>query len=270
MVKVKEDLSGWIMKEHGVPDSKLIVIRQTEDYIKPSGKHEARWLCQCDCGSNKEVITSSSSLKSGKTKSCGCILKELSVIHCKALHKTNSVDLTGEYGIGWTLNTNAEFYFDLEDYDKIKNYCWCEVIDKNKGYRWLNAWDVNTNKLVKMHQIILGKYCDHVNRNTLDNRKKNLRPSTFSENMKNRSKFKNNTSGITGVSWNSKCQKWVSYINDNNHKRIWLGKFVDKEDAIRARLKAEQEYYGDFAPQRHLFKQYDIIPTKQNDLEEAI
>lgn len=34
MVKVKEDMTGWIMSEHGVPDSKIKVIKQTEDYIK--------------------------------------------------------------------------------------------------------------------------------------------------------------------------------------------------------------------------------------------
>ena len=39
-----------------------------------------------------------------------------------ALKKYNRYDLSGEYGIGWTTNTNHVFYFDLEDYEKIKDY----------------------------------------------------------------------------------------------------------------------------------------------------
>ena len=43
-----------------------------------------------------------------------------------------------------------------------------------------------------------------------------------------------------------------------NQKSIWLGEYVDKDDAIKARLLAEVKYFGDFAPQRHLFRQYGI------------
>ena len=45
-----------------------------------------------------------------------------------------------------------------------------------------------------------------------------------------------------------------------------LGYFNIKEDAIKTRLEAEAKYYGEFAPQRHLFEQYGI--TQQNDLSE--
>jgi hypothetical protein len=41
-------------------------------------------------------------------------------------------------------------------------------------------------------------------------------------------------------------------------KQIHLGMFENKEDAIKARLEAEAKYFGDFAPQRHLFEQYKI------------
>ena len=54
--------------------------------------------------------------------SCGCMLHDI---------KGNKYDLNREYGIGWTSNTNQEFYFDLEDYDKIKNYTWLET---DSGY----------------------------------------------------------------------------------------------------------------------------------------
>ena len=45
MVKVQIDMTGWVMSEHGVSDSRLTVIRQDEDHISPNGKRYARWLC---------------------------------------------------------------------------------------------------------------------------------------------------------------------------------------------------------------------------------
>ena len=116
-----------------------------------------------------------------------------------------------------------------------------------------------------MHQLIAVKYYDHIDRNPLNNRKENLRPSTFSENMQNRGVFKNSTSQITGVHHRKQDNMWMAYINKNN-KRIYLGYFVNKEDAIIARLRAEIKYFGKFAPQRHLFEQYGIN-TIQNDLD---
>ena len=43
-----------------------------------------------------------------------------------------------------------------------------------------------------------------------------------------------------------------------NGKNIHLGVFEDKEDAIKERLNAEVKYFGEFAPQTHLFKEYGI------------
>lgn len=51
--------------------------------------------------------------------------------------------------------------------------------------------------------------------------------------------------------------KWRARIHIGA-KEIYLGEFIDKESAIRARLIAEKEYFKEFAPQRHLFEQYGI------------
>ena len=47
-------------------------------------------------------------------------------------HKTNVYDLTGDFGVGYTLNTNEEFYFDLENYNLIKDYGWYKHTLKRK------------------------------------------------------------------------------------------------------------------------------------------
>ena len=118
--------------------------------------------------------------------------------------KYNQYDLSGEYGIGWTSNTNKEFYFDLEDYDKIKNYCWREYTQKDCGHVTLRTRDRESGKNIMMHWLVFEKYCDHINRNPLDNRKSNLRSATAKENARNCSVAKNNTSGVIGVTWNKR------------------------------------------------------------------
>ena len=246
---------------------RLTVVEQADDYIVPkTGRHYPQWLCECSCEEHNKVIVMGNRLtaKNG-TKSCGCLTKELSsarmrknvaTYNRKNKHKINSVNLDGEYGIGLTTNTHKEFYFDLEDYDKIKDYCWNEHISKN-GYHALEARDRQTGKVIRMHWLIVGKYYDHKNNNPLDNRKSNLRIASQQENCQNNSLSKNNTSGYTGVSWSKRENKWVSHIRVDK-KQKFLGYFLQKEDAILARLEAEAKYYGEFSPQRHLFAEYGI------------
>lgn len=248
MIKVREDLTGqWF--------ERLLVIEQTEDYVSPSGVRKAQWLCECSCSEHKRIIVQGASLKKGATKSCGCIREETTRERGRHNHKVNRYDLSGEYGIGWTINTGCEFYFDLNNYDKIKDYCWYERVNDD-GYRSLCALVMGQS--IKMTNLLGYKNHDHINRNPLDNRDKNLRPTTAAENARNHSLSKRNTSGISGVCWDKSCSKWTAYIKDNG-KSKHLGVFSDKHDAIVARLRAELKYYGEaFAPQRHLFEKYGI------------
>ena len=79
---------------------------------------------------------------------------------------------------------------------------------------------------------------DHIDRNKLNNRIDNLRDVTQQENCKNKSKDKRNTSGITGVHWHKALGKWRAQGRVDN-KRIHLGYFTDKLDAIAARKSWE-------------------------------
>lgn len=70
MVKTRKNLTGLRF-------GKLVVIKQTEDYVSPKGKHEAKWLCKCDCGNEVSVLGSCLNEDNTKgTKSCGCVSKE--------------------------------------------------------------------------------------------------------------------------------------------------------------------------------------------------
>lgn len=243
MVKVKIDMTGWKMSEHGVPDSKLTVMKQDEDYVKPSGKRETVWLCQCDCGSNPIRVTQTH-LKNGHTLSCGCLQRDARVkngLTTKNLipntKKYNNYDLSGEYGIGLT-SKGEEFYFDLEDYNLIKDYCW--YINKN-GYVESNG--------TYLHVLIMqpkdGEYVDHIKHKKYDNRKSKMRIVNPGQSAINRGIQSNNTSGVPGVSFHKASQRWFGYIKLNGQQ---IRKYADsKEEAIDIRYQLEERYFGEFS-----------------------
>lgn len=102
-------------------------------------------------------------------------------------------------------------------------------------------------RLYKAHRIIwlwcngyLPDETDHDNGVRSDNRLSNLRATSHAGNMKNKGKRKDNRSGVTGVGWHAKDRRWVAHITVGGRQRR-LGGFVDKDEAISARLRAEKE-----------------------------
>jgi hypothetical protein len=256
MVKVKRNLIGEVF-------GRLTVIKQVDDYIDPSGKHFARWLCKCSCGDDKYIEVTGTHLIGNQTRSCGCLKREKDIEKIIAQkennHKFNTYDLTGNYGVGYCSNTGNPFLFDLEDYDKIKNYCWYEYCKNN--YHKVLAKDCNNGVTITIYGLLVDyDICDHINRNTMDNRKSNLRPASHLQNSQNHSLRCDSSSGVSGVSFHKRDRIWQSYI-DVNKQRVRLGSFTNKDEAIRARLDAEAKYFGEFAPQMHLFEQYGIKIT---------
>lgn len=198
------------------------------------------WACKCDCGNEDIIYESTQTLRNGHALSCGCYKKEV-------LFKSNRYDLSGDFGIGYT-SDGKEFYFDLEDFDKISQYCWCF---NSKGYLHANA-RVGGGKDILLHRLITncpdGLEPDHIGgaKTKHDNRKRNLRIANDSENLSNIPIRSNNSSGVTGVSWNKQIKKWTAYITKSK-KRIYLGTFLNLEDAINARKEAERQYFGEYA-----------------------
>jgi len=82
---------------------------------------------------------------------------------------------------------------------------------------------------------------DHINHNQSDNRISNLREVTHRENMLNQSMCKNNTSGVTGVYWHKKNNKWFASIMVKG-VAIHLGISFDKFEMMCARKSAEIKY----------------------------
>lgn len=219
---------------------RLTVIARSENYVTPKGVKHSRWLCRCDCGNPNLITVAGTHLKTKHTQSCGCFKIETQFNTHK---KYNVYDLSGEYGIGYTSNTNKPFFFDLEDYDKIKNYSWS--VNKD-GY--IVAYIDKDNPVCLLHRLIIktDKQVDHINHNKSDNRKYNLREVTATQNSMNKELLSQNTSGVTGVDWVQHINKWRARIKVNG-KEMHLGVFELFEDAVKVRKEAEDKYFGEFS-----------------------
>jgi len=114
------------------------------------------------------------------------------------------------------------------------------------GYRYVTI----KRKSYLFHRVIwalwYGKWpdgnIDHEDHNPLNNSISNLRDTTQMGNLQNASKSILNRSGATGVILFKRTGRWMAYITVN-YKRVHLGYFKDFNDAVVARLKA-QELYG--------------------------
>jgi hypothetical protein len=124
---------------------------------------------------------------------------------------------------------------DIDDYAYLCQWNWCyssggyAVKSRSKYGKEPASSDGST---IKMHNVIMpdDKIVDHINRNGLDNRRSNLRYVTHSQNMWNRSKHVNNTSGFVGVTLRKVTEKWEASIQAHG-KRKHLGEFNTPEEA---------------------------------------
>lgn len=89
------------------------------------------------------------------------------------------------------------------------------------------------------------KYIDHINHNTLDNRKNNLRIVTNSQNIINSKKSSNFINEDVGVEFDKRSGNWSARIEYKSN-RIYLGTFNNKKDAIKSRRKAEIKYFNKY------------------------
>lgn len=212
--------------------------------IEPIGKIDRQllWKCKCDCGNYTNVR--GSSLRSGRTRSCGCLSRKVASENLKRTNrKINRYEFHDGFAIIYDGNGN-EIIVDCDKVEYLVGICSWNV--GKDGYAHGNV----NGKTVKMHRILTsaesGSVVDHINHNRSDNRMDNLRICSQSENMKNTKWNSRNTSGAKGVSFHKARRKYQVNIRVNNHL-IHIGYFEDLQSAIEARKTAESKYFGEFA-----------------------
>ena len=149
---------------------------------------------------------------------------------------------------------------DDEDFEWLNIFKWRIMNRKNGGYAVTKGsyaaikGSLATNNPIKktilMHRVITncsqGMDVDHINHDTLDNQRHNLRICTHAENMQNQKVQSNRTNQFKGVCCLEKNNKWVAAICLKG-KRMHLGCFGDEKDAAKAYDKKAKELFGEFA-----------------------
>ena len=178
-----------------------------------------KWKYICDCGNIKEAFTSD--ITKGKVKSCGCERYKAKDIIDQRFGRLVARKSTGEVS--------------------------------NMGMKWIcecdcgNVVTMPIGKLTTGHTRSCG--CLNMSPKTIDKRKETSKKynvdGTRTVLLKKSELNKNNTSGVTGVTWSKKEGKWRAQIMFKR-KNYYLGDFDKIEDATRVRKLAEDKIHGEF------------------------
>jgi AP2 domain/HNH endonuclease len=149
------------------------------------------------------------------------------------------------------LTQNKVAMVDDEDYERLikrKWFAWRHPNPPNSFYAHSYEPPHHT---IKMHRAILNImdrtiHVDHINGNSLDNRKCNLRVATHRQNTKNAKLNIRSTSGYKGVTYYKPSHKWRAQIQFDGKKKH-LGYYLTKEEAAKAYNIAALEHHGEFA-----------------------
>lgn len=137
---------------------------------------------------------------------------------------------------------------DDADEDYLSQFRWSLKVSGSNMYarRWILG---GNGKFLPMHREIMCAYSgiqvDHIDGNTLNNQRSNLRLATPSQNQWNKGLYKNNTSGFKGVSWHKDTKRWQATIAANGKQKS-LGVFYSKQDAALAYKEAAAKLHGEF------------------------
>lgn len=143
---------------------------------------------------------------------------------------------------------------DVEDYVWLKKFSWRLRHINGKPYMFVRGF--------AMHQLVLVKEIppegkleiDHINRNSLDNRKSNLRWSNRQDNIRNCGPRSGGKSKYKGVSWHKHLGRWwaTAFLNG---KSVSLGYFEDEKQAALTYDEAVMQVYPESFLNRYIFSE---------------
>lgn len=218
---------------------------------------KSKCRCLCDCGN--EIIRHCNHIGT-TTFSCGCYQKERiaeggKVRSEKYRTEKNSYEINDDVCI-CTMNSGDKFLFDECDYDIVTSHTWFITGGKYK---------YATSEQGTFHRMIFGFpdcFVDHVNGNTLDNRRCNLRECTREQNIWNNTKPTKNKTGYRGVYENERGKKYSAKISAND-KTFTIGRFDNLEEAAHAYDRKAIELRGEFARTNFPRENYEKEVEKQ-------
>lgn len=144
-----------------------------------------------------------------------------------------------------TLSKGKYALIDDSDFELISQHKWYAV----ETFKWY-ALAFQNKKSISMHRFIMGakegQQVDHINGNSLDNRRSNLRFCNNAQNQYNRLPDHVSISKYKGVRWHKRDKLWYAAIKING-KQKWLGYHRDEISAAKTYDAAAKELFGEFA-----------------------
>lgn len=202
---------------------RLTVLRKS--HIAKNGQQ--MWVCRCECG--KESIVQQGHLRDGHSRSCG---------KCNSYKSEKDITTC-------IVSDGREFTFHTEDLSLVKTHTW-----HIGGSGYVLAHD--NGKLIKLHRLLLkpekDMFVDHIDRNPLNNCRKNLRICTKHQNCFNQGIRKDNTTGFKGVRYSRNENKLIVRIGYKG-KRYTIGRFPPDKllEAAKAYNQKATELFGEYA-----------------------
>ena len=200
----------------------LIGLRFDKLKVLEQKRENNRTYCYCECDCGNKLWIRADSLKSGKTRSCGCS------------YNKRYFDIKGKK---FGRLTALEPCFDRKNHTSMVWKCQCEC--GNIVYvsqKLLESGKTRSCGCLKR---------EIVRKNLIDEKIDKLHiEGTYVPALKSKIR-KNNTSGFIGVCWNKRQNKWQAQITFKN-KNYNLGTFDDIKEAIKIRKQAEEKLFGKF------------------------
>ena len=234
LIKKGDRFNRWVALENQEPNS-------NDKYIQ----------CQCDCGTIRKVVTDS--LWRGASKSCGCIASQKSKDRYKRKISDNKIEICDNYAKVYMKNNDC-FIIDIEDVNKIKQYTWHRNFQRGNYITANKRIHLDGTKgTLQLARYIMDCPCnmavDHINGDISDNRKSNLRICTNQENSSNMIINKNNTSGHSGIYWdssrentkNERYQAYVEYKGQRYRENFKVSDYGSKEKAYEKACTWQEE-----------------------------
>lgn len=204
-----------------------------------------RWSCRCQCGA--DAVVAARKLRSGHTRSCGCLVRERATRMNRRQKSVTMCDW-GDY-VFTDLTKGYVTFVSPEDRHVLIATSWCANV---KGGR--RAVEAVSGRGQRLHRVICQvsgprEIVDHANGNRLDNRRSNLRICESAQNSHNQrshgDSFYSHFKGVT-LDRRAKTNPWVARITVRGETHN-LGLFATAEEAADAYDAAAVVFHGEFA-----------------------
>lgn len=189
-----------------------------------------------------------------KTPANGIIRGQINVLGRGAVNTHQALSLSGGSALGKYIPLTQGYRALVDDdrYEELAQYNWCAQIAGNCVYAVRGSGPRNDFQWHAMHRVILGladddsRVSDHINGDTLDNRRVNLRSCTRGQNNTNVPVRKDSTHGFKGLMIDKRRGRFTSIVMSQG-ERHWVGSSDNPIELALARDIVAYRVQGEFA-----------------------